>query len=40
VPSCDLGNDSASGPRLGWFTWMKSGTEFDRAPEDTVLLLM
>ncbi|HUI76474.1 MAG TPA: type VI secretion system baseplate subunit TssG [Bryobacteraceae bacterium] len=39
VPSCDLGNDSASGPRLGWFTWMKSGTEFDRAPEDTVLLI-
>jgi len=40
VPSCDLGEESASGPRLGWFTWMKSGTEFDRAPGDTVLLLM
>jgi type VI secretion system protein ImpH len=40
VPSCDLGDDSAGGPRLGWFTWMKSGTEFDRAPGDTVLLLM
>jgi type VI secretion system protein ImpH len=40
VPRCDLGDDSAGGPRLGWFTWMKSGTEFDRAPGDTVLLLM
>jgi type VI secretion system protein ImpH len=40
VPNCDLGDDSAGGPRLGWFTWMKSGVEFDRAPGDTVLLLM
>jgi len=40
VPNCDLGDDSAGGPRLGWFTWMKSGTEFDRAPGDTVLLLL
>jgi type VI secretion system protein ImpH len=40
VPNCDLGNDSSAGPRLGWFTWMKSGTGFDRAPGDTVLLLM
>jgi type VI secretion system protein ImpH len=40
VPRCDLGNDSAAGPRLGWYTWMKSGTEFDRSPGDTVLLLM
>lgn len=40
VPNCDLGDDSAAGPRLGWFTWMKSRTEFDRAPDDTVLLLV
>ncbi|MBZ5727228.1 MAG: type VI secretion system baseplate subunit TssG [Acidobacteriia bacterium] len=39
VPRCDLGEDSLAGPRLGWFTWMKSGAEFDRAPDDTVLLL-
>ncbi len=39
VPRCDLGEDSLAGPRLGWFTWMKSGGEFDRAPADTVLLL-
>jgi len=39
VPKCDLGEDSLAGPRLGWFTWMKSGADFDRAPADTVLLL-
>lgn len=39
VPRCELGDDSAGGPRLGWFTWMKSGTEFDRAPGDSVLLI-
>jgi type VI secretion system protein ImpH len=39
VPRCDLGVDGAGGPRLGWFTWMKSGPDFDRAPADTVLLL-
>ena len=39
VPQCDLGEGSLAGPRLGWFTWMKSGAEFDRAPADTVLLL-
>ena len=39
VPRCDLGEDSLAGPRLGWFTWMKSGPDFDRAPADTVLLL-
>ena len=39
VPRCKLGEDSLAGPRLGWFTWMKSGPDFDRAPEDTVLLL-
>jgi type VI secretion system protein ImpH len=40
VPRCDLSDASPAGPRLGWFTWMKSGMEFDRAPGDTVLLLM
>lgn len=39
VPRCELGDDSAGGPRLGWFTWMKSGSEFDRAPGDSILLL-
>jgi type VI secretion system protein ImpH len=39
VPCCDLGEDSLAGPRLGWFTWMKSGPDFDRSPADTVLLL-
>jgi type VI secretion system protein ImpH len=39
VPRCELGNDFEDGPRLGWFTWMKSGAEFDRAPGDSILLL-
>ncbi|HXB72171.1 MAG TPA: type VI secretion system baseplate subunit TssG [Candidatus Acidoferrales bacterium] len=39
VPRCDLGDASAGGPRLGWFTWMKSGTEFDRDPGEAILLL-
>jgi len=39
VPNCEPGNDDPSGPQLGWFTWMKSGPEFDRSPSDTVLLL-
>jgi type VI secretion system protein ImpH len=39
VPRCNLGEDSLAGPRLGWFTWMKSGADFDRSPADTVLLL-
>jgi type VI secretion system protein ImpH len=39
VPRCELGDDSAGGPRLGWFTWMKSGSEFDRAPGDSILLI-
>ena len=39
VPRCELGDNSAGGPRLGWFTWMKSGSEFDRAPGDSILLL-
>jgi len=39
VPRCELGDVSAGGPRLGWFTWMKSGAEFDRAPGDSILLI-
>jgi type VI secretion system protein ImpH len=39
VPRCELGEDSAGGPRLGWFTWMKSGSGFDRTPGDSILLL-
>jgi type VI secretion system protein ImpH len=39
VPHCDLGKDDESGPRLGWFTWVRSGSSFDRSPGDTVLLL-
>jgi type VI secretion system protein ImpH len=39
VPRCNLGDDGVSGPRLGWFTWLKSGLEFDRAPSDTIFLL-
>jgi len=39
VPSCKLQEPSLAGPRLGWFTWMKSGSEFGREPADTVFLL-
>jgi len=39
VPCCNLGRDDRAGPRLGWFTWIRSGTEFDRSPGDTVLML-
>ena len=39
VPSCELGKEGESGPRLGWFTWMKSRAEFDRDPSDTVLTI-
>jgi type VI secretion system protein ImpH len=39
VPRCEMGKDDIAGPRLGWFTWMKSGMGFDRAPSDTVFLL-
>ena len=39
VPNCNLGKLDLAGPRLGWFTWMKSGEDFDRAPADTVFLL-
>jgi type VI secretion system protein ImpH len=39
VPRCDLGKDDLAGPRLGWYTWIRSGVDFDRSPGDTVLLL-
>jgi type VI secretion system protein ImpH len=39
VPRCELGEVGLTGPRLGWFAWIKSGPDFDRAPEDTVFLL-
>ena len=39
VPQFDVGKDDPAGPRLGWFTWIRSGTDFDRSPGDTVLLL-
>jgi type VI secretion system protein ImpH len=40
TPFCELGRPGSDGPRLGWFTWMKSRPEFDRDPGDTVLLLL
>jgi predicted component of type VI protein secretion system len=39
TPACELGNRRDDGPRLGWFTWMKSRAEFDRDPGDTVFPL-
>jgi type VI secretion system protein ImpH len=40
TPACELGRVGEDGPRLGWFTWMKSRPDFDRDPSDTVLLLI
>jgi type VI secretion system protein ImpH len=40
VPACELGNIGDEGPQLGWYTWMKSKPEFDRNPDDTILLLL
>jgi type VI secretion system protein ImpH len=40
VPATELGKLDAEGPQLGWYTWMKSKPEFDRNPDDTVLLLL
>jgi type VI secretion system protein ImpH len=39
VPRFDLGKDDLTAPRLGWFSWIRSGMDFDRSPGDTVLLL-
>jgi type VI secretion system protein ImpH len=38
VPACELGADGASGPRLGWVSWVKSAP-LERDPGDTVLAL-
>jgi type VI secretion system protein ImpH len=38
VPACSLGAEGASGPRLGWVSWVKSAP-FRRDPDDTVLAL-
>jgi type VI secretion system protein ImpH len=38
VPACTLGEEGASGPQLGWVSWVKSAP-FRRDPEDTVLAL-
>ena len=39
VQGCELGVEGAGAPQLGWFTWMKSASAFDRNPGDTILLL-
>lgn len=36
VPRCEVGADNATGPRLGWVSWLKS-TPLDRNPGDTIL---
>jgi type VI secretion system protein ImpH len=38
VPACTLGAEGASGPQLGWVSWVKSAP-FHRDPDDTVLAL-
>ena len=38
VPACTLGAEGASGPQLGWVSWVKSAP-FRRDPGDTVLTL-
>jgi len=38
VPACTLGAEGASGPQLGWVSWVKS-VPFGRDPDDTVLAL-
>lgn len=40
VPRCELGKADTAGPQLGWYTWMKAKPEFDRDPDDTILLLL
>jgi len=36
VPACELGADDASGPQLGWVSWLKS-MPLGRDPDDTIL---
>jgi type VI secretion system protein ImpH len=38
VPACTLGAEGASGPQLGWVSWVRSAP-FGRDPDDTVLAL-
>jgi type VI secretion system protein ImpH len=38
VPVCELGAEDASGPQLGWVSWLKS-KPLGRDPDDTVLAI-
>jgi type VI secretion system protein ImpH len=38
VPRCEVGGETAAGPRLGWVSWLKS-TPLDHNPGDTILNL-
>ena len=38
VPTCNLGDDSAEPPRLGWLSWVKSKPQ-QHDPEETILRL-
>ena len=38
VPRCEVGGETAAGPRLGWVSWLKS-TPLDHHPGDTILNL-
>jgi type VI secretion system protein ImpH len=39
VPNFELRPPADNGLCLGWHTWLKSGSDFDRNPGDTILLL-
>jgi type VI secretion system protein ImpH len=39
VPAFELRPPADNGLCLGWHTWLKSGSDFDRNPGDTILLL-
>jgi type VI secretion system protein ImpH len=38
VPACHLGSEGDESPKLGWVSWVRSGS-FGRDPEDTILAL-
>ena len=38
VPSCELGGQGDTAPRLGWLTWAKTAP-MDRDPDETILML-
>ncbi|PYT54496.1 MAG: type VI secretion system baseplate subunit TssG [Acidobacteria bacterium] len=38
VPACELGSEGDESPRLGWVSWVRSGS-IRRDPEDTILAL-